>query len=40
VPKGDKPSPRLVFRSGSQEGRVAVFLDERRMIKRIWKRVK
>jgi len=39
VPKGEKPSPRLVYRFGSQKGRVAVFLDERRVIKRIWKRV-
>ena len=39
VPKGDKPSPRLVRRFGSQSGRVKVFLDERREIKRIWERV-
>lgn len=38
-PKGGKPSLRLVYRFGSQAGRVAVFLDERRLIKRILKSV-
>jgi len=38
-PKGDKPSPRIVYRFGSQNERVAVFLSERRVIKRICRRV-
>lgn len=38
VPKGDKPSPRLVHRVGSQSGRIAVFLNRRDLIKSIWRR--
>jgi len=37
-PKGDKPSPRIVYRFGSQEGMIQRFLEHRRFIKQTLKR--
>ena len=37
APKGDKPSPRIVFRYGSQDHGVKDFLRYRKLIKRIHK---
>lgn len=38
-PKGDKPSPRIVFRYGSQDNQIREFLEFRRFIKNIVKRL-
>jgi hypothetical protein len=38
APKGDKPSPRIVFRYGCQDHAVKDFLEYRRLIKRIYRR--
>jgi len=35
APKGDKPSPRIVFRYGSQDYAVKDFLEYRQLIKKI-----
>jgi len=40
APKGDKPSPRNVFRYGSQDHQIKAFLKYRKLIKRIKKGVK
>ncbi len=37
APKGDKPSPRIVFRYGSQEHAIKDFLQYRQLIKRIYR---
>lgn len=39
-PKGDKPSPRIVFRYGCQDHQIKAFLKYRKLIKRIRKGVK
>jgi hypothetical protein len=31
-PKGEKPTPRIVYRYGSQDDRIKAFLDNRRLI--------
>ena len=36
APKGDKPSPRIVYRFGSQDHAVKDFLEFRQLIKRIY----
>jgi hypothetical protein len=38
--KGDKPSPRIVFRYGKQDKQIKKFLSERKKIKRIMRRIK
>ena len=38
-PKGDKPSPRIVYREGNQDGQIKDFLLYRRMIKRILRKL-
>ena len=38
-PKGDKPSPRIVYREGREDDRIKNFLKFRRQIKNIMKRV-
>jgi hypothetical protein len=38
-PKGVKPSPRIVYREGCQDGQISEFLKYRRMIKRIMKKL-
>ena len=40
APKGDKPSPRIVFRYGKEDKLIKEFLSERRMVKRIIHRIK
>jgi hypothetical protein len=39
APKGDKPSPRVVFRYGSQDHQIKCFLKYRRLVKRIYHRI-
>jgi len=39
APKGDKPSPRVVFRYGSQDHQIKGFLKYRRLVKRIYRRI-
>jgi hypothetical protein len=39
APKGDKPSPRVVFRYGSQDHQIRSFLKYRRLVKRIYHRI-
>lgn len=38
APKGDKPSPRIVYRFGSQDHAVKDFLEFRRLVKQIHRR--
>ena len=39
APKGEKPSPRVVFRYGSQGHQIKGFLKYRRLLKRIYHRI-
>jgi len=40
APKGDKPSPRIVFKYGSQDHAIKDFLEFRQRIKKIFRSVK
>ena len=37
-PKGDKPSPRIVYREGRQDNQIKSYLEHRRIIKDIVKK--
>jgi len=39
-PKGDKPSPRIVYRYGKQDGEIRLFLLKRQEIKNIIRRMR
>lgn len=36
-PKGSKPSPRIVYREGDQDDRIANYLEKRRLLKKVLK---
>lgn len=38
-PKGEKPSPRIVYREGSEDNQIACFLRYRRKIKKLMKQM-
>jgi len=38
-PKGDKPSPRIVYRKGKQDHQIKNYLEYRNLIKKIMKKL-